>query len=440
MSRAALGGAGRGRARPVSRIVVAAAPRHVRARADHRHRAVRVLRRRDGARAGSVPRLSARVPTRRAAGVRAAVARPRGRPQRVRPLVRPPDGALRLRRDRRRGARAARARRGHGAHGSCARLHRDLAAAHRLGGAVSLRPLAGVRSSCSRSPRFCTSGSRSRRSRSGRRSRRSSGRSSSSRSSSCTSGARAVRASRRRGPAGSCSSTPRSSFRSRSSRPPACSASFHAQIARPLQLESLGGALLVALHHIAGTSLRVVTSYGSQNLVGTGTHAAEIVTAIAGVAALVTIWVLYARGPADGERLVAHAAAAVAATLAFGKVFSPQFVIWLVPLVPLVRGRRGIAASALLAVALVLTQLVVPASLLAARAALRAARVLAPARARPRHRRARGGPRVAAPRARAARGKPRHARSAPARTGSGRVTARGLGSARRGHVRRPATA
>jgi hypothetical protein len=35
-------------------------------------------------------------------------------------------------------------------------------------------------------------------------------------------------------------------------------------------------------------------------------------------------------------------------------------VIWLVPLVPLVRGRRGIAASALLAVALVLTQLWFP--------------------------------------------------------------------------------
>jgi len=46
--------------------------------------------------------------------------------------------------------------------------------------------------------------------------------------------------------------------------------------------------------------------------------------------------------------------------LAFGKVFSPQFVIWLVPLVPLVRGRRGIAAGGLLASALVLTQLWFP--------------------------------------------------------------------------------
>jgi hypothetical protein len=137
-------------------------------------------------------------------------------------------------------------------------------------------------------------------------------------------------------------------------------ASFHAQIARPLQLESLGGSVLVALHHVFGTDLHVVTTFGSQNLAGTGAHAAEIATTAAGALALVAVWILYARRPADGERLVAHAAAAVAAVLAFGKVFSPQFVIWLVPLVPVVRGRRGVAAGGLLAGALVLTQLWFP--------------------------------------------------------------------------------
>ena len=53
-------------------------------------------------------------------------------------------------------------------------------------------------------------------------------------------------------------------------------------------------------------------------------------------------------------------AAAVVAFVALGKVLSPQFLIWLAPLVPLVAGRRGLRASVLLVVALVLTQLWFP--------------------------------------------------------------------------------
>jgi glycosyl transferase family 87 len=133
-------------------------------------------------------------------------------------------------------------------------------------------------------------------------------------------------------------------------------ASFHTQLARPLQLESLGGALLVAAHHLAGTQLHTATSYGSQNPVGGGAHALGIATAVVEVTAVAAVWLLFVRGPATGERLVLHSAAAVAALLAFAKVFSPQFLIWLVPLVPLVRGRRGFGAGMLLAAALVLTQ------------------------------------------------------------------------------------
>jgi hypothetical protein len=132
--------------------------------------------------------------------------------------------------------------------------------------------------------------------------------------------------------------------------------SLHTQLSRPLQLESLGAAVLITIHHAFGTTLHVVSNFGSQNVTGPGTHAAEIATSIVGAIALAAVWVLFARGPATGERLVTHTAASIAVLLAFGKVFSPQFVIWLIPFVVLVPGARGVASGVLLAAALVLTQ------------------------------------------------------------------------------------
>ena len=133
--------------------------------------------------------------------------------------------------------------------------------------------------------------------------------------------------------------------------------SFGVQLDRPLQLESLGGAILIALHNDAGTTLHVFSTV-SQNLSGPGAHAAAVLSSVAQVVALLAVWLLYARGPATRERLVTYAAAAVVAFVAFDKVLSPQYLIWLIPLVPLVRSRL---AQVLLLAALVLTQIEFPA-------------------------------------------------------------------------------
>jgi len=132
------------------------------------------------------------------------------------------------------------------------------------------------------------------------------------------------------------------------------------QLRRPLQVESLGSALLLAAHHAFGVRVTGSTSHGSQNLAGGAPDALAAASTVVQIVLLLWIWISFARGRGDGDELVRAGAAAVCAFIAFGKVLSPQFLIWLIPVVPLVRGRRGVWASALLGAALVLTQLWFP--------------------------------------------------------------------------------
>ena len=132
------------------------------------------------------------------------------------------------------------------------------------------------------------------------------------------------------------------------------------QTTRPLQIESLGSALLLAAHHVGGLALTMDSSRGSQNLGGSLPDAVGAAASALLVVVLLALWVAAARGPATGERLVRYTAASLVAFVALGKVLSPQFLIWLLPLVPLVRGRRGLAASALLGLSLLLTQVWFP--------------------------------------------------------------------------------
>jgi hypothetical protein len=136
--------------------------------------------------------------------------------------------------------------------------------------------------------------------------------------------------------------------------------SISVQLGRPLQVESLGASLLLAAHHAFGVGVTGETSHGSQNLAGTGADVIGAISTAVQTAALLWIWVAFARGRATAAAFVGAAAAAICAFVAFGKVLSPQFLIWLIPVVPLVRGRRGVWAGALLLAALVLTQVWFP--------------------------------------------------------------------------------
>jgi hypothetical protein len=134
--------------------------------------------------------------------------------------------------------------------------------------------------------------------------------------------------------------------------------SVHQQFARPLQIESLGSSVLVVLHHLFGTNLGIISSYGSQNVGGSGVAMVATATNIVLLLALAFVFVGFLRREPSRDQLLTACAAAVAALIAFGKVFSPQYMIWLVPFVPLV---PSAVAGILLVAGLLFTQVYFPA-------------------------------------------------------------------------------
>jgi glycosyl transferase family 87 len=134
-------------------------------------------------------------------------------------------------------------------------------------------------------------------------------------------------------------------------------AMFSDQLGRPLQVESLGAAVLMAAQHLGMRPPATVNSHGAQALSGRGAGLAADLSTVLEIVAVVGVWVVYAvRRRKGGEGLLLAAAAVVTAFVAFDKVLSPQYLIWLVPFVFLVRGGRGIVVGALLLLALGLTQ------------------------------------------------------------------------------------
>ena len=133
------------------------------------------------------------------------------------------------------------------------------------------------------------------------------------------------------------------------------------QLGRPLQIESLGSGVLLALHQAVHMPLDWASGAGSQNLTGTVAAVASALTTIAGIVALGFVWWRYVRGDTQSaERFARYAAAAVTAFVAFGKVLSPQFLVWLLAIVVLVAGLRGAVATALLLAACLVTRMWFP--------------------------------------------------------------------------------
>ncbi len=129
------------------------------------------------------------------------------------------------------------------------------------------------------------------------------------------------------------------------------------QLDRPLQIESLGSAVLLALHHAAGMPLSWRSSHGSQNLIGTRAVVIAALSTAAQIAALMYVWWRFAfRWTVSLAGLAESCAAALVVFVALGKVLSPQFLVWLLPAAGYAAGRRFWPALMLLVAACALTR------------------------------------------------------------------------------------
>lgn len=136
--------------------------------------------------------------------------------------------------------------------------------------------------------------------------------------------------------------------------------SIHGQENRPLQLESLGAAVFLAAHQLVGLHLSTYFTHGSDNINGHPAMRFAGFMSVLQVLGLVVVWVTYACGAITKQRLLLASTAAVCAFIVFDRVLSPQYLIWLAPLVATLTGRRGIAAVLLLACAMGMTQIWYP--------------------------------------------------------------------------------
>ena len=127
--------------------------------------------------------------------------------------------------------------------------------------------------------------------------------------------------------------------------------SLHSQVGRALHTESLGASVLLAGDRLGLYSAHVVlhSPAVSRDLAGGLAHGVATASAVLAVlAALSPVLVALRREVEPGVLF----AASVAGFLAFTKVLSPQYLVWLIPLVPF----DGLVAAVLLVVALALAQ------------------------------------------------------------------------------------
>jgi uncharacterized membrane protein len=125
------------------------------------------------------------------------------------------------------------------------------------------------------------------------------------------------------------------------------------QADRHLHLDSIGSSLLLVLHR----PVRLAFDGGGWSVFGGGADAVAKIQTAAQFAGIALSAVLFARSRREPWDLVCAAAATLTVGACFGKILSPQFLLWIVPLVVLARSALAVA---LFAAAMITTHVLFP--------------------------------------------------------------------------------
>lgn len=133
---------------------------------------------------------------------------------------------------------------------------------------------------------------------------------------------------------------------------------YHAE--RGLQVESVWSSALMQLGMVEGITL----GFGAFEVAGNGVELASSMSLpVTAMLLLLSGFVMYRErrsGGVPAESFPKYAAAFVLAFMIGSKVLSPQYLLWLLPLVPLAGGGIGASVSVLLLAACLLTTMIYP--------------------------------------------------------------------------------
>lgn len=144
-------------------------------------------------------------------------------------------------------------------------------------------------------------------------------------------------------------------------------AAYTYQMDRGIQMESLYANVLLLLSKLGRVEIVTAHAWGSFEYVSRWTAPLRSVSSFVQIAALALVYAAFAvmqvRNGGDGQgdrRLMTTIALVLLAFIATGKVFSPQYLIWLMPFIVLLPGRRGRQAIVWFLATLVVSQLIFP--------------------------------------------------------------------------------